>query len=149
MRLQEEVRVAEILAALPAEERARKVWAHNLEMRAVCDAEQEADEDADEHPRRSFSPINLQHEYLRHYNLAGRGALGSGQHHGRLSGPRAAVAASKWFASGSQDVASFLWLCTSLSLDPDEIRRALPKVPEHCHDEIRRAPLRYRLEWGV
>ena len=71
MRLQEEVRVAEILAALPAEERARKVWAHNLEMRAVCDAEQEADEDADEHPRRSFSPINLQHEYLRHYNLSG------------------------------------------------------------------------------
>ena len=82
-------------------------------------------------------------------DLKGHGALGSGQHHGRLSGPRAAVTASKWFSSGSQDVASFLWLCTSLSLDPDEIRRALPKVPERCHDVIRTAPLRYRLEWGV
>ena len=71
MTLQEQVRVAEILAALLAEDRARKVWAHNRDVRAVCDAEQKADEEADEHPRRSFSLIDLQHAYLSRYNLSG------------------------------------------------------------------------------
>ena len=82
-------------------------------------------------------------------DLAGHGALGTGQHHGRLSGPRSALTAAKWFAADTDQPGDFVWVCTVLGIQPDAIRASLPPVPERCHDVIRTAPLRYRLEWGV
>ena len=82
-------------------------------------------------------------------DLKGHGALGTGQHFGRLAGPRAAIMAAKWFAADTEQPGDFLWVCTVLGIQPDAIRASLPAVPARCYAVIASAPRHYRSEWGL
>ena len=82
-------------------------------------------------------------------DLKGHGSLGTGQHHGRLSGPRAALMAEKWFAAETEQPGDFVWVCTMLGIQPDGVRASLPAVPARCHDVIDSAPDQYRAQWGI